>query len=252
MIKKNIKKIILVLLGAVIYILFILYMRPYYKVQDRISKRKEFRYINNEKATGWLRVQGTNIDMAILNYLDMPDVSDPTYNIGWTHNKTSKNDDRILIYSHNVKNVSSKPLIADKSHARFEQLMSFIHYDFAKNNEYIEYTTGNKNLLYKIYSVHLIETDNIDSTEGKMAKLYKLEYIKSAINESYYKYNTDVNKNDKLITLATCTRFYGNSEKHYSFVVEGRRLRKGELVNKYKVRKKKKYDKIVNIMKGER
>ena len=249
MMKKNKKSIIILLVTIVILIIVIVLLKPYYKIVDRTDKLKSFRYLEGEKATGWLRVQGTDIDMAILNNKDFPNLSNPTYDIGWSSSKSDLNYDRILIYSHNIKNVSSHPLIKNKNHIRFEQLMSFIYYDFAKENEYLEYTVKDKNELYKIYAVYLIETDNLIEDNGNMKKSVKKEYIREAIDNSYFKYDIDVSSTDKLITLATCTRFYGNSD--YSFVVEARKIRNNELNKKYGVTKKKKYGKIEEIIEGD-
>lgn len=245
--KKKIKIIVLILI--IVGIIFII-LNPYYKVIDRTDKLKTFRYLAGEKPTGWLRVQGTNIDMPILNNEDFPNKSNPTYDIGWTEGKSDLDYDRIVIYSHNIRNVSSHPLIANKDHIRFEQLMSFIYYDFAKENEYIEYTVKDKNELYKIYAVYLVKNDDLLEKNGNIKKSIKKEYIQDTIDRSYFKYDVDVTTDDKLISLVTCTRFYGDSSD-YSFVVDARKLRKNELNKKYGVTKKKKYDKIEVIVEGD-
>ena len=239
--------IILVIIWFIFSNLFYKY-RPYYSVKNRNSNIEKFKFSNNEKAKGWLRVQGTNIDMAIMDYYDVYDISDPTYNIGWYSDYYKPESDRIILYSHNMRNVSSKPLIANEEHERFEQLMSFIYYDFAKKNEYIQYSANKENNLYKIYAVYLIKNDAF-TEEDDFDSSSKDKYIESAISRSYFKYNVDVSSKDKLLTLKTCTRFYGNDE--YGFVVEARKLRKNEIISKYRVSKNKKYKKVEKVLKGD-
>ena len=64
------------------------------------------------------------------------------------------------IVSHNIRNVSRKPIVGDDTMTGFEQLMSFIYLDFIKENQYIAYTDVNgKQSLYRIYAVSLIDDE---------------------------------------------------------------------------------------------
>ena len=78
----------------------------------------------------------TNIDFPIFYYNDVKDIGNPEYDLGWSFDNNRKLTNRTVILSHNMRNVSNKPLITDKNHARFEQLMSYIYYDFVKDNKY--------------------------------------------------------------------------------------------------------------------
>ena len=42
-----------------------------------------------------------------------------------------------------------------KSFNNFENLPSFLYYDFAKDNKYIQYSDEKNNYLYKIYAIYL-------------------------------------------------------------------------------------------------
>ena len=59
----------------------------------------------------------------------------------------------------------------------------------------------------------------------------------------------DVTKDDKLISLYTCTRFFGK-DLTLNFSVTGRLLRDGEKVELSDVKKTDKYDEIVQILEG--
>ncbi len=238
---------IVIAILIIICIVLILIFKPYYKVENRIKKLSTSYSNTSDKPLGWLRVQGTNIDFPIFYYNDVDNIGDPSYDLGWNFEDNRKLVNRTVLLSHNMKNVSSKPLIADKNHGRFEQLMSFIYYDFVKNNKYIEYTTNGKNYLFKIYAISLQYEDDVNLYN--IDKKDKKEYIKNAIDNSYFDFDVDVSSDDKLLTLVTCTRFYGDSD--YSFVVDARQVRKLEIRNNYKVTEKSNYKKIKKILNGD-
>ena len=132
--------------------------------------------------------------------------------------------------------------------------MSFVYYDFAKDNKYVQYTIDGKNYTYKIFSVFFDDTSkmindqhNADISKKEMKKIVE-RYKKS----SYFQYDVDVDENDKIITLNTCTRFYGISN-YKTFVVNARLLREDEKMNDYNIKIKDNYKKIEKIInkKGE-
>ena len=145
------KLIILVfVVVAIICCIKICIKKEYYKIIDRtgnVINMKE----NNDEVLGWLMVQGTDIDYPIINQTAVD--KDPDYDYLWKNTSDESIEEKVTIVGHNIRNVSKKPIVTKKGHTRFEQLMSFIYYDFAKNNEYIQYTVGKENYLYKIYAV---------------------------------------------------------------------------------------------------
>lgn len=202
---------------------------------------------NTPTPLGWLRVQGTNIDFPIMYYYDVDDVTDISYDLGWNNYDDKKLGSRTVIYSHNVLNVSSKPLIGDKNHKRFEQLMAYIYYDFVKKNKYIEYTIDGKNYLFKIYGVSLQDEDEL--VQDQLSDNEISDYIEITKNKSFFKFDVEVDEKDKLLTLVTCTRFYGDTS--HSFVVDARLVRNHELTKNYKVEETGNYKEIKKILKGD-
>ena len=73
----------------------------------------------------------------------------------WLINASNQYKDFIIINGHNIMNLSSNPKIKEKGFTRLEALMAFVYYDFAKENQYIQYTVDQKDYLYKIFSVAL-------------------------------------------------------------------------------------------------
>lgn len=218
------------------------------------SRVKDLEKYNKEEktlqASSWLRVQGTNIDYPVLNSKDQEEYQErDDIQYLWASGNLQKDNKIIYILGHNIMNLSKNPLITEKEHVRFEQLMSFTYYDFAKNNEYIQLTIDGEDYLYKIFSVsyplsYETETFNVDGITEEFVE----EYIDRAKEESIYDYDVDVNKDDQIISLITCTRMF-NLERN--FQVTGRLVRKGESTRNYKVKTTDAYKEVENQMKGE-
>ena len=166
----------------------------------------------------------------------------------WTETDFEKLNNIIYIKGHNILNLSKNPLIADKYHSRFEQLMSFTYLDFVKENKYIQYTFKGKEYLYKIFAISYPKTSDLDLyNKSKYSKTKLKKYIDESLKNSIFKFDVDVNNNDKILSLVTCTRMFGNN---YSFKVDARMVRELEPIKNYDVKKTKEYDKVDEQMKG--
>ncbi len=229
---------------------FIQKKNPVYKIEDRTEQIKKEQKKRKEKVVGWLRVQGTNIDHPIIYNSEDLKPDNLTYDFGWTNEEKEKLGNREFVIGHNILNVSKNPLIANPDHKRFEHLMSFVYYDFAKENQYIQYTIGGKNYLYKIFAVSFIKDSYVLYREKEFSKKKLSLYIEQAKEMSFYDYKVDVNKNDDIITLVTCTRFFGPDLK-VDFKIDARKVRENENIIHYKVAELPKYDKIKEEMKGD-
>ena len=230
--------------------LFKIYM-PVYHIKSRVDNIKNYINENEEiKAKAWLRVQGTNIDYPVIDNNSFLNTNSIKGDFTWTQGLISRLPNKAFILGHNIRNISSQPLITNKEHSKFEQLLSFVYYDFVKENKYIQYTIGGKDYLYKVFSVSFVEDETLDyiSTDYDDEKMDK--YIKQSLSDSYFDFDIEVDQNDNIISLITCTRFYGATTK-YMFKVDARMVRDDEKITNYKVRKKKKYNDIEKILRGE-
>lgn len=85
-------------------------------------------------------------------------------------------------------------------------------------------------------------------------KEYTKEELKGTIklykDNSIYDYNVNVDKNDKILSLITCTRIYG-TDANVDFVVSAKLVDDKSKWNLAKVQKNKKYEKIEKILKGD-
>ena len=241
--KKMIKNLILLLL-LILIIVFSCFViknmmnKNYYTVYSRVKQIEE-KSTDDAKVIGWIQVQGTNIDYPIINYDDIHKVN---YEYLWLASQYFEGENRKVIYGHNILNVSNTPLVNEKSHTKFEPLMGFVYDDFAKKNLYINYTYNGEDYVYKIYAVSFQSIDdeigqsylNGDMTDN---------YIKEAKEDSIYDYDVDVNSSDEIISLITCTRYFGLNGKT-QFRVDARKLRENEKIEKYSVSTNQNYDEL--------
>ncbi|MCI6899365.1 MAG: class B sortase [Tenericutes bacterium] len=225
-------------------------IKPFYETKERTEKIKTYNKTHeNTKAVGWVRVQGTNIDYPVIYVTGNADISRITDDFTWVMNDVDKITNYVYIIGHNIRNVSSNPLITDKSHTRFEQLPSFMYLSFAKDNKYIQYTVDGKDYLYKIFSVSMAKHDELSYATEDLSKTELKKYISKSLKDSFYDYDVDVDENDKILTLSTCTRFYGATNK-YVFKIDARMVRDKENVKNYSIKGNKNYKAIKEIMEG--
>lgn len=249
--KNNLVILVVIIIFAVACLLLLYKMNDKtsdFTVTDENAKIKEAA-THGDDVTGWLRVEGTNIDLALIARNNKADITDREYEFAWTNSYPNEKSNHFTYISHNIRNVSSNPIVGDDSMTYFEQLMSFIYPEFIKKNQFIEFTDPDGNTsIYKIFGVTLIDEPQSSSYYDTFSDKELNEYIKKVNNESMYDIDIDVNSDDMLLTLYTCTRFYG-AGKSYSFRVDARELREGEDMKYSTVEVNKNYKRIEKRMK---
>ncbi|HIT22436.1 MAG TPA: hypothetical protein IAB56_05700 [Candidatus Scybalousia intestinigallinarum] len=247
--KQNIKKQMLIA-GSLLVIVVLAVAVIYFSIEnnkfnkditltfnDRTQDSLEFKH-EDFYTVGWIQVQGTNIDMPVINGFDYGD--DGISDYAWRSSEYDTDETREVISGHNIINVSSTPIRDMSMLNYFEGLMAFTYYDFAQDNLYISYTKEGKEELYKIYAIGFY--DYAGNNDRSMSNPEQIkEYIASVRNNSIYDYDIEVDENDELITIKTCTRYFGAFEKQL-FVIDARKVRDNEEIEKYKVKKSKNFD----------
>lgn len=249
----RLKKNFIFIIVFILMILLILTFRIIDNTKDKniqldfdngIEKLSNFNSDNYYKI-GWLQVQGTNINLPILDFSSS--YEDLDYSFGWRSASFVTGENREVLLGHNILNVSSNPMLSNENLDDFESLMSFSYAGFAKDNLYIEYSKDGKNEIYLIYAVGFYDYSYDDSSSYNETKDIK-KYIENTRKNSIYDYDIDVVENDSLITLKTCTRYFGIDEKQ-QFVVDARKLREDEKTIKYKVTTNELFNKLMNSSK---
>ena len=245
------KKMIIVLIILIIIIAigltFVYYRFSSFAILDETDKINDAKKYGDD-VVGWLRVEGTNIDLPLIRADENTDLLKGDYDFAWTNSFPDGTGNRPAFISHNIRNVSPNPIVGDDTMTRFEQLMSFIYPDFMEENQFIEFTDSEGDTsLYRIYAVALLNDDQNASFSDTYSESEQKRYIKKAKRESMYDIDVDVNEDDLMLTLFTCTRFYGAATS-YSFRVDARKLRDGEDKVYAKVKSNKNYEKIKERM----
>ncbi len=249
--KRN--SIILIVISCLtLIILFIMlllaFKKPIYQTVSRDKQIKEYNKNSSDgiKAVGWLRVQGTNIDYPVI-YAPGVDFNNKVDDFVWTEADFKKLNSVVYISGHNIKNLSSTPLLNDNSLSRFEQLMSFVYYDFVKENQYIQYSIDGNDYLYKVYSVYFDNIFNLDLYNNSIYTVdEKKQIVDNSLEKSIYKFDIDINENDKIISLNTCTRMFDSKQ----LIVNARLVRSGEKISLSDVKKTNEYNNVDTILKG--
>lgn len=225
-----------------------------FKTVDRVKhinkEKKKEKDAKGYATIGWLRVQGTNIDAPIIKYDSMEGMEEVNKDdFLWNEYPVEKIQKRVNIQGHNILNLSAKPEVGLDYFTRFENLMSFVYIDFAKENQYIQYTVDGKNYLYQIFAVYFDEVYNLDLYNPNEYSDEEVEaFIQRSLDKSLYKYDVEVNKDEKVISLITCTRMYGNDKKQ--FLVVGKMIDSNSKTTNYKVEENSNYKEVKNLMKG--
>ena len=256
--KKNRNKNIVIIIVLILFLLLLVVVGKLYtsirsyKIESRIETLEKFKKDNpNYDTVGWLKVEGTDIDYPVITEADAIEYNDGDIQFLWQVGEMDKLNRVNSILGHNVMNLSKTPLIKEKGHVRFEQLMSFTYLDFAKRYEYIQFTIDGKDYIFKIFGVSYIDKNEVSTynnpNDGD-------EYVKQIIDQakkySIFDYNVDVNEKDTLISLITCTRMFDQYDKG-NFRVDARLVRKGEKAFHYTVEKNKNFKEVEEQMKGE-
>ncbi len=227
----------------------------YYEIKSRVDDVKNTVVDNpNDPLTtiGWIQVQGTNIDYPVVYKETLDSYPGDKVEYAWLSNYKNGFHNHIRISGHNLFNLSSTPKMKSDVFKRFESLMSFVYYDFAKDNKYIQLTMNDKEYVYKIFSTAFVTNNEkmLMPSDDDYSNKDLDDYIKLMKSDSIYDYDVDVNSNDNIISVITCTRFFGIDDKK-DFRIVGRLVRDGEKLNNYSVKRNRKYVEIEEKMKGD-
>ena len=125
-----------------------------------------------------------------------------------------ENSKKILIFGHN----------SSKRKTSFQELEKYYEEDYYKNHKTINLITNSEVRTYEIFSVYVEVSDwsymNLNFEDD--AKYY--EHIKSLKNKSFYNTGVNVEKNDEVLILQTCSyhKEYSNYDKKYLLIISRR------------------------------
>ena len=163
---------------------------------------KKLKEINSD-FVGYLIVPGTDISQTVVkginndyylyhNFYKEYDVA------GWIfadfEDKMDGTDKNIVIYGHNMK---TGTMFGTLKNVLTDEWRSDI------NNKYITFVTEDETILYEIFSIYIIESEDY-YRKVTFKKDEFNEFIAKIKSRSLYNYDVDVNEDDKILTLSTC------------------------------------------------
>ena len=158
----------------------------------------------NPDTIAYLKVNNTKIDYIVVKTKDnsyyLKHNFEKKWNIaGWIfgdyHNRFDGTDDHLVIYGHDTKDGSM-----------FGTLKNVLNKDWYENpdNYQVTLVTEKGNYKYQVFSTYSIEQeDYYINTEFYSAKEFS-DFVKTIKSRSIYNYGTEVNENDKILTLSSC------------------------------------------------
>lgn len=158
---------------------------------------------NNDDLVGIIRIDGTNINEPVFK------AEDNDYYL--THNGY-KEYDRLgaiyLDYRFSFENSKKKIIFGHNfigANTPFKTLEEYYDKNFYENHKYIYLENDKIKQKYEIFSIY-VETNNWDyMQEPSSNKEEWIEELKKMKDNSLYDTNVDVNKNDEILILQTCS-----------------------------------------------
>lgn len=158
----------------------------------------------NKDVKGWIEVNGTTINYPYVqtnnNNFYLNHTFDKTSNgAGWIfldyRNNTNFEDKNIIIYGHGRSNSSMFGSLKNITKSSW----------FNNTNNYvIKISTEKSNTLWEVFSVYHIPTTSDYLQISFNSDEEFLDFANKLKERSYHKFNTNIFKTDKIITLSTC------------------------------------------------
>ena len=173
----------------------------------------------NNETVAWIKVNNTNMEYPVVkgtnNSFYLNHSFDKSNNsAGWIfadyRNKFDNTDKNIVIYGHNMKDNSM-----------FGSLKNILNSDWYDNEENTNITlyTENEKCIYKVFSIYKIESeDYYIKTEFSDDNNFE-QFVNTIKKRSIKEFNTDVLKDDNILTLSTCA----NNNK-YRIVLHAKKI----------------------------
>lgn len=219
------------IISSIIIIILIYNITSYYysykkdlEFKEKIAEYdfEKLKEINTD-IVGFIEVDNTNISYPVVKS------SDNSYYLNHSYKKEKNNIGSIFLdYRNDLDNLSKNNIIY--GHGRLDNtmfgslnnLLDSSNLD-SKESYYITLSTPNSIMTFKIFSVYTIPKEGYYIKTYFSSNKYFKEFLETIMKRSIYNFNTDVNTNDKILTLSTCKDNFGKR-----VVVHAKLLKKEE------------------------
>lgn len=158
----------------------------------------------NSDTVAWIKVNGTDINYPVVqtdnnNYYLNHSFNKNYNSSGWIfadfRNDLSNLGKNTIIYGHNRMN-----------NTMFATLNTLLSDEWYNSKDWcIHLSTLNKNTLWQIFSVYKVPSESYYITTDFEDSYEYLKFLETILNRSDFDFETDLNMNDKILTLSTCT-----------------------------------------------
>lgn len=177
----------------------------------------------NSDIVGYIKVNNTNVSYPIVKG------SDNTFYLNHSYDKKESEIGSIFLdYRNDLENLSRNNIIYGHGrldNSMFGSLNNLLDSDWLSNedNHYIEVTTPDKIMVFKIFSVYTIDKESYYIKTYFSDNKYFKEFLETVMKRSIYNFSTNVSTSDKILTLSTCKNNFGKR-----VVVHAKMLKKEE------------------------
>lgn len=158
----------------------------------------------NSDTIAWIKVDGTDISYPVVQTTDNDYYLNHSFNgkynsSGWIfadyRNDINNFNKNTIIYGHNRLN-----------NTMFATLNTVLSEEWFDNRDWcIQFSTLTHNTLWQIFSVYKIPSETYYITTDFEDELEYMQFLETILDRSYYDFETNLNFNDKILTLSTCT-----------------------------------------------
>lgn len=164
----------------------------------------------NPDTVGWVQLPGTNINYPVVQ------TTDNSFYLSHSYNKESNNAGWVFMdYRNNKEEFDNNTIIY--AHSRndttmFGSLKNVLTTAWLENkeNHLVYLSTPYENTMWQVFSVYTIPSESYYITPRFETEEEYTTFLITLKNRSIYDFNTELNINDKVLTLSTCQDNYGN------------------------------------------
>lgn len=164
----------------------------------------------NKDTVGWINVNNTNINYPFVQS------KDNEYYLSHSYDKSKNKAGWVFLDFRNNKKLSDKNNII-YAHSRLDKTMFGSLSQVLKSNWYtnkdnhiIRISTPTSDTMWQIFSIYTVPEENYYITTSFKDNNDYQEFLNTIKERSKYNFNTEINTNDRIITLSTC---YSNTKR---------------------------------------
>ena len=131
----------------------------------------------------------------------------------------------IVIYGHSMTDTPESA----KDEKKFTPLKKLLDKDFAEKHPYIYFSSETQDYVYEIFAAMYCNSDKFNYIDCNFELTSQADLVNTAKEGSIFNYPVEVDEDDKIISLSTCTYKFGDEKNtKQRFVVFGRLLSKSD------------------------